>query len=141
MNYDLDYFIKKFEAIPENRFCIGNFMDGNRRCFLGHTMPKQMIIKILAAGNDGNGSTNYQFSKAEIEGSMNEVRHLCILVADGRKDKNIGSHTCIQINNGDHPDYQQSTPKQRILAALYDLKLVSEARKILESERIKELVG
>jgi len=26
------------------------------------------------------------------------------------------------VNNGDHPDYQQSTPKKRIMAALNDVK-------------------
>ena len=34
--YNVDYFIKKFEKIPENRWCTGVFINGNKRCALGH---------------------------------------------------------------------------------------------------------
>lgn len=36
--YDVDYFIKKFEAIPENLWFTGNFCDktGKKKCALGH---------------------------------------------------------------------------------------------------------
>lgn len=36
MNYDIDYFIRKFEAIPEERWCTGQLHKGNQSCALGH---------------------------------------------------------------------------------------------------------
>jgi len=35
----------------------------------------------------------------------------------------------VAINNGGDPRYQQPTPKQRILAALYDIKVKQDAEK------------
>jgi hypothetical protein len=37
MNYDVDYFIKKFEAIPENKWTTGAYMNNKgQSCALGH---------------------------------------------------------------------------------------------------------
>jgi len=37
VTYDFDFFIDKFEAIPENNWCTGTFLDaGGRCCALGH---------------------------------------------------------------------------------------------------------
>lgn len=37
MSYDVDYFIKKFEAIPDSKWCVGNLEDRQcRHCALGH---------------------------------------------------------------------------------------------------------
>lgn len=38
MNYTINYFIRKFEAIPDNRWCTGAFYnkDTNSYCALGH---------------------------------------------------------------------------------------------------------
>jgi len=36
MEYTVDYFIKKFEAIPENKWFIGGYEDGYKKCALGH---------------------------------------------------------------------------------------------------------
>jgi hypothetical protein len=35
--YDVDFFIRKFEAIPDEKWCVGNYVrpDG-RRCAYGH---------------------------------------------------------------------------------------------------------
>lgn len=38
MKYDVDYFIKKFEAIPDEKWCINEIDNGRgQRCALGHT--------------------------------------------------------------------------------------------------------
>ncbi len=42
------------------------------------------------------------------------------------------------INDGDHPQYQQPTPKQRILAALYDIKF-KEVNRLISNIEEKEL--
>lgn len=94
MAYDVDYFLKRFEAIHEddwrNDGGFGN--PGEPRCALGHcgvseTMDgltdKAMALDALFAAVKGGVAT---------------------------------------INDGDDSRYQQPTPKQRILAALRDVK-------------------
>lgn len=97
MKYTVDYFIKKFEAIPEELWCVNAFHAGNKSCALGHCMDVSnnaaaCLSKIL----------NY----------------------------NVG-----QINDGEANGYQQPTPKQRILAALHDIKQMQQPE--LKPERIK----
>lgn len=36
MDYNIQYFIDKFEAIPEENWCTGTLKDGNRLCAFGH---------------------------------------------------------------------------------------------------------
>lgn len=36
MSYDVDFFIAKFEAIPEERWTMGTYHDGPKSCVLGH---------------------------------------------------------------------------------------------------------
>lgn len=35
--YTVDYFIRKFKAIPKNRWCVNRYKIGVRRCAIGHT--------------------------------------------------------------------------------------------------------
>lgn len=45
MNYDVDYFINKFEAIPEEMWCVGLWVDSEgRKCALGHCMDAKANI-------------------------------------------------------------------------------------------------
>jgi len=87
MNYTIHYFITKFTAIPEDRWCTG--FSRNREgqcCAYGHC---QSIPNI----------------------ATNESRALCKFL-DGR---------VASINDGfDFDTIEDSTPKQRILAALQD---------------------
>lgn len=89
MNYDIDYFIRKFEAIPEEKWCTNQFHNGNQSCALGH------------CGLNNGGDWTDEAS----------VLWYTIL-PDG----------VTKINDGDHSEYAQDTPKQRILAALQDAK-------------------
>lgn len=81
--YDVDYFIQKFEAIPEENWCVGEYHgDNDTHCALGHCdddIDRQPLRQLFANG-------------------------------------------CAKINDGHNLRYQQSTPKQRILAALRDIK-------------------
>lgn len=90
--YNVDYFIKKFENIPGDKWHVGTYKNGDRMCAQGHCISWQ---------NDGSGLGN----------NTDEVRQLRFLLP------NVG-----HINNGNDFDYQQPTPKQRILQALYDIK-------------------
>lgn len=89
-NYNVDYFIKKFEAISEEFWAVGAIEDGlGRRCAMGHCT---------------NGRCE---STAENIALVTTVmRSVCVP----------------DVNNGCDRRYQQPTPKQRILAALYDIK-------------------
>lgn len=86
MNYDVDYFLAKFEAIPEDQWCTSVTTDlRGRHCAYGH------------CSNAG------------------ENAGLCDLMHEG------GLKTST-VNDGGDPFYQQPTPRQRILAALRDIK-------------------
>jgi len=80
--FDVDYFIKKFEAIPDEDWTTGQFEnDIGQRCALGHcTFIESASLKDIL---------------------LDEVA---------------------EINDGTDGQYQQETPKSRILAALKDIK-------------------
>lgn len=89
--YDKAYFIAKFEAIPEEKWCVAYLDAGDGvHCALGHCGVTV--------------SLNYTDKEIALRDLM---RPNGWSVAD--------------INDGDTPDFQQPTPKQRILAALRSL--------------------
>lgn len=88
--YSIDYFIDKFEGIPNEKWCCEFYIDGDGRCCsLGHCGRRY---------NDNTSPEAWALLK--------------IL------DMQVTS-----INDGNHQDYKQTTPKARILAALRDAKL------------------
>lgn len=95
--YNVDFFINKFEAIPENKWCIEQRFDhAGRRCAHGHCSTLQ--------AEDAGRATKEESALIEIAKS------------------NICDYGFANINNGYDKRYPQPTPKQRILAALYDIK-------------------
>lgn len=106
--YTVDYFIRKFEAIPEWRWCVG-LINGplGTHCALGH-----------CTGNDSFPFTGEADSLARIF----------------RTIEGMTSY----INNGDDHRYKQETPKQRILAALYDIKRMQNPEQPEEKPAKKE---
>lgn len=104
--YTVDYFIQKFEAIPEDLFCIGRRSIDEQRCVLGWCYPSK---------EDALRSQEEMFFKSDEDISLTDL----ILTINGRC-RPAG------INNGIYPEYQQPTPKQRILAALYDIKKMQQ---------------
>ena len=97
--YDVDYFIKKFAAIPDEDWTTRKFVnDLGQCCALGHcgsrTMPKGLY------------SVHSRESTSLRDILLNEV---------------------VEINDGRHGQYQQETPKARILAALRDIEGKSDA--------------
>ena len=94
MNYDLDYFITKFTAIPDEFWCTGEYIskdNSERRCALGH------------CGED------------EYDGPTEESLTLYELV-----HKNLNIHIS-ELNDYSCDDYPQPTPKGRVLAALHKI--------------------
>lgn len=95
--YNVDYFIKKFQNIPEHKWCIGELQDeSGRRCFLGHCHPAESIPDCMYCSEELGAAIMLFHNNLGVAGYV--------------------------VNNGHHPDYQQGTPKKRILQALYDIK-------------------
>lgn len=106
MIYDVDYFISKFEAIPEEKWIVGNYTDGYGCCALGH-------CGIVAS---------------ETTKEADSLVTLFILL-----------NTAIPpINDNHDARYCQHTAKQRILAALYDIKkMLSKGQEVQECDAKK----
>lgn len=112
MEYNVDYFINKFEAIPEEEIKVGSI---ENHCSLWHckcedyvhiTEEAQSLIKLLSP--------------------LVPAGHLLI------------ARPVWEINDGISENYLQPTPKQRILAALYDIKSLQAVKQA--EEIIKEPV-
>lgn len=92
MIYTVDYFINKFEAIPDNEWTMNSYIDKlGRHCALGHC-----------------GCTNPNYT---IEGKALEnlfEKHLCTAVT--------------YVNDDREDLFKQQTPKSRVIAALKEIK-------------------
>lgn len=103
MDYSVDYFINKFENIPEDKWWTGSFRNDKdtKQCAYGHCLD--------------NGAGEY---------------HGLVSFAT---ENNIN---IAYINDMDYPPiytglkYYQSTPKKRVLEALYDIKAKEEPKEI-----------
>lgn len=104
MNYDVNFFISKFEKIPESKWAVGtqNSHDGSR-CALGWCNPEYKT-----------GSKKEFSSLLDLFEANGIMGYFGILGGVAR------------VNNGSHPNYQHPTPKQRILAALHDIKAMQQ---------------
>lgn len=99
MQYTIDYFIKKFKKIPANKFCMGSFSKNGRHCMEGWCR------------NDV--ATHYSESTDE----SRALDDMCF--------KYLG-WLPVNINDGACPDYKQRTIKERIMAALKDIKRLTK---------------
>lgn len=103
MAYDVDYFLKKFDDIPEEQWCTGVYSDvgpkgEDRQCAVGHCRSETSLL--------------FSVEVEALRGLLKKV---------GLGDKANNSRVS-DINDGRNPDFQQPTPKQRILAALKYVK-------------------
>lgn len=95
MKYTVDYFIKKFKAIPSNKWTTGQYKKANKYCAYGHCG-----FKLNSGGHEiytDEGTALY-----ELFNRYNLLIH--------------------EVNDGDVKKYSQKNPKARILAALKDIK-------------------
>lgn len=97
IKYDVDFFIDFFTAIPEDRWCTLWFTDGDKHCAAGH---------VIFFKNYPNNTESYKIFE----------------VLYNLFDSNGMYQNITGISDGIDINYQQSTPKQRILAALRNIK-------------------
>lgn len=140
MIYDVDYFIKKFSAIPENMWCIEKLRNHlNQRCANGHCGIEQYGHK-----------TNESIALKKIFSVLTITSATEVGLINGETMHGIFlSVKAMDINDGKAREYQQPTPKQRILAALHDIKKLTEPKKervvyvavpVSITEQAKELI-
>jgi hypothetical protein len=103
IKYTVEYFINKFEAIPEENWCTLSFMNGNAKCAYGHCGV---------------------FNRDTFESKHTPESSALTYLTTGQpiKSDDIICAVIDKVNDGDHKDYPQPTPKQPVLAFLYDLK-------------------
>ena len=111
MNYDVDYFIQKFEAISEDKWVTGFLGSGGREgqhCALGHCGVKDKTRVDEYTGKEYQ-TGNYDYSE---EGAA--LEHMF---------KSILYFSVPDINDSPyHSAFKQNHPKYRILAALHEIK-------------------
>lgn len=93
--YTIEYFINKLSVIPENNWYVGDYenpFDSSQKC---------------AAGWCGGNKNNQESVEAT------KFYHVFSKLGNGL--------TIADVNDGKTPLYQQHTPKQRIMSALYDI--------------------
>jgi hypothetical protein len=101
--YDIDYFITKFSAIDEKDWCIEVLGDEyGRHCAIGHCGGRP--------GTMADGIYLTQEARALIKLFGGEI--MCVTIINDNSWQHEGMQSA----------YKQPTPKQRILAALYDIK-------------------
>jgi len=120
-NYTVDYFIKKFEAIPENLWCTNSRIENGKRCALGWCYKT------------GEEAFNSMHNWSD---DSDEDKALCLYVRTLDGSWGVGG-----VNNGLYKEYQQPTPKQRILAALYDIKKMEDEKFNKEVKELQEKKG
>jgi hypothetical protein len=126
MEYNVDYFINFFKAIPEDKWCINFFEDEyGRRCANGHLGAGRSILYSILKATEGTAAIAALFRPLHVTCNGRSP------IVDSRTDY---SDKLAEINNGNSAEYQQPTPKQRVLAALRDVKALQlkEADKLIE---------
>lgn len=107
--YTVDYFIKKFEAIPTKQWCKGSFNNReSQHCALGHCGAQYF--------------TSYSFSSV--------VQHTAESSILSKLIKTQASIGIVELNDGSVEAkrlFPNKTIKGRVLAALYTIKLMQEA--------------
>lgn len=95
--YTVNYFIKKFSAIPRRLWTTGKYTRGEAHCVLGHCGVRSDLLSLSIT------SESDAFSK---------------LILD-----NIVGRNATGINDWSSVQFPQRTPRGRILAALKYIKL------------------
>ena len=110
MEYDIYYFIEKVENIPEHLFCTGELKNkSGQSCINGHC---------------GLNSTRYPTT--ESLALIKLFDHITVhdLAGNAIHDYPYYCNKAAYINNGYTKEYQQTSIKDRVLAALHDIETV-----------------
>lgn len=97
MEFTIDHFIEKLSAVPESKWCGGQYKTEDGRCdvlgLCGYRRGSNIVPPVTTK-----------------EGSA--LRQLAA----------IAEYNITHVNDGGDGRYQQATPKQRVMALLHDLK-------------------
>lgn len=131
MIYDVNYFIDHFSRIPESQWCINSVMGPKgAKCANGHcgmtdyhdyTEMSQSLARLftdVVVHNVHNGTLMYESPTEYYYGGFSMI--------------------AAWINDGGVKEYQQATPKERILAALKDIQAM-ELAKDKPKEKVKHI--
>lgn len=111
MEYNVDFFIQKFQNTRDDKWCTRSLHKDSSACANGWL------------GANGHYSRSGEY----IITTTPESEALAVVLRPLANDKIRDYHPkystiAASINNGQDERYQQSSPKQRILAALHDVK-------------------
>lgn len=124
--YNVNYFIKKFEAIPEELWIAGHLHWEDKSCANGHCGMKNY-----------SAPTEESMALREVFKSLQVTPLSTSCYEHEIHGSKYYSLIALNINDGHVKEYQQPTPKQRILAALYDIKKMQD---IDTGAKVKELI-
>ena len=105
--FDVNYYIQKFEAIPEELWCVQVYQDGDKCCALGHCGNRTFIHCT---------PTKPENSFSE---ETNKLRSLFYTFLD-ELVSNVNDG--VPFYTGKYEFYNEDTPKKRILKALQLIK-------------------
>lgn len=133
MEYTVDYFIDKFESIPEKRWLSKGgiinkgIFSGIKCCAQGWCLPSDTLYGLLQ---------EKQVSHCSFD--LYDIKYLEIisLLEIFKPYSDNPSVFISTINNGFNYAYNQKTAKQRILSALYDIKKLQQP----EQPKVKEVI-
>lgn len=148
--YNVEYFIKKFEAIPEENWTINKFHETvdiqkpvKEKLFGFITYNSTTTESVLKCCAQGHCITpviaDFAVAKRSQGVMLEEVAksypewHALITLFGFREDAEK-SIIIAKINNGKDHRYMQETPKKRVLAALYDKLEEQKADKAMDAE-------
>lgn len=140
---DVQYFIEKFEAIPEEKWCVDVLSsEDGKFCANGHCNVRPSgfaffnhhIMQFSSLHNltDESRALQKVFSKLKVHYRIELL--IDGTITDGWHTGHPPEYSIIaaEINNNLVAEYQQETPKQRILAALRDIQLLEEQNRAVE---------
>lgn len=116
MRYDVQYFINKFEAIPEDEWVVGALIRGHKLCANGHCG-----VRVYTEGTEESKAMFFIFKDMHLS-STDYGKPTWLESSPTSAVYGQYSDAAANINDGYSLEYQQKTPKQRILAALYDIR-------------------
>lgn len=129
--YTVEYFINKFDAVPSWRWTTNALV--KTKYFLFNTFCAQGLCLMECDYQRAKEATKRQAPlELNLSDGYDELVALQKLLG--------GSLMVAKINNGNNEQYQQPTPKQRVLAALYDIYEKTYGRKYGEVETSKEKI-
>lgn len=129
--YDVDYFIKKVESIPEENWTTGEYHNISGACCMhGHcgtgttdssaSIESMALYKIFKKLNITDKDVKENVVSRDSLTAIIRMNDMSVLLGDP-------CDVVIFINDGYISKYQQTTPKERILAALKDVKKIIDA--------------